>query len=124
MSRTVDEWIGKTDDTPVPDRVRVRVFQRFNGICQECGVKIIAKRWICDHRKALINGGANVESNLGPIHEACDPKKTGADVAEKSKVYEMAKRHLGIRKPKGQPMPGTKASGIKMLIGGGWEYRR
>jgi 5-methylcytosine-specific restriction protein A len=124
MSRSVPEWIGTTDDTPVPDRVRVRVFQRFKGICQECGVKIIAKRWVCDHRKALINGGENREKNLGPIHEACDPKKTSADVAEKSKVYEMTKRHLGIRKPKGRPMPGTKASGIKMKFGGGWEYRQ
>jgi hypothetical protein len=29
MARTLYEWIGKTDDTPVPPRVRLRVLQHF-----------------------------------------------------------------------------------------------
>lgn len=97
MTRTVPEWIGKSDDEPPPPRVRARVFLHHNGICQECGVKIIGKRWICDHRKAIVNGGANRESNLGPIHEACDKTKTAADVAEKSITYRKRKAHLGIK---------------------------
>lgn len=95
--RSVPEWVGKTDDEPVPRRVRARVFLRFDGICQECGVKIRAKRWICDHRTALINGGSNRECNLGPIHEACDKTKTASDVAIKSKVARVRLRHLGIK---------------------------
>jgi 5-methylcytosine-specific restriction endonuclease McrA len=100
MTRVVPEWIGKNDDERPLRRVRLRVFLKFDGVCQECGVKITAKRWICDHRKALINGGENRESNLGPIHEACDKTKTAADVAEKSKVYAVQSRHVGIRKPR------------------------
>lgn len=101
MSRTVPEWIGKTDDTPIPPRVRLRVFMRFGGICQECARPINAgKRWICDHRNAIINGGQNRESNLGPIHEVCDKKKTAADVAEKSKVYRKQAAHLGLKRPR------------------------
>lgn len=121
--RSVKEWIGKSDDEPVPPRVRVRVFEHHFGICCECGVRIVGKRWICDHRIALINGGENRESNLGPIHEVCDKKKTAADVAEKSKVARVRMKYLGIKKRKGRPMPGSRESGIKMKIGGGWVRR-
>ncbi len=124
MSRSVPEWIGKTDDTPVPPKVRLRVFERFGGVCCECTLKISGKRWICDHRKALINGGENRERNLGPIHEACDKEvKTPADVAEKRINTRVRMAHLGIKKTKGRPMPGTRASGWKQKIGGQWERR-
>jgi 5-methylcytosine-specific restriction endonuclease McrA len=125
MSRTTEEWIGKDDDEPVPPRVRLRVFERFKGICCECTVKIRGRRWICDHRKALANGGENRERNLGPIHEDCDKKiKTPADVAEKRINNRVRSKHLGIKtKRKGRPFPGSRDSGIKMKIGGGWERR-
>ena len=123
MARTVEEWVGKTDDEPVPPRVRLRVFEKFDGVCCECGLKIRAKRWVCDHRKAIINGGENKESNLGPIHTSCDKKvKTPRDVAEKSKNARVRMRHLGIEK-KGRPMPGSRASPWKHKIGGGWVRR-
>ena len=41
MIRTTPEWIGKTDDTPVPPHVRLRIFERFGGICCECTIKIV-----------------------------------------------------------------------------------
>jgi 5-methylcytosine-specific restriction enzyme A len=101
MSRTTAEWIGKSDDAMPPPRVRLRIFRRFNGKCQECGLPISGKRWICDHRIALINGGENREKNLGPIHETCNKTKTAADVAEKSKVYKKAVKNIGISLRKG-----------------------
>ena len=39
-SRTVEEWIGKTPDTKIPQRVRLRVFERFGGVCQLTNRKI------------------------------------------------------------------------------------
>ena len=123
MSRSLPPWIGKTDDDPVPPRVRLRVFLNAGGICCECGVKIRAKRWVCDHRKAIVNGGENRERNLGPIHETCDKTKTAADVAVKKIDNRVRSKHLGIKKRKGRPMPGSRDSGIKMKIGGGWERR-
>lgn len=113
MSRSLKEWVGKTDDTAVPPHVRLRVFLRFEGKCQECGIKIKGKRWICDHRIALINGGENRENNLGPIHELCDKTKTAADVAVKSRTYRKAAKDIGISLRKGQKIqsaPFRKAS--------------
>jgi 5-methylcytosine-specific restriction protein A len=125
MSRSVPEWIGRSDDAPVPPHVRLRVFRNLAGVCGICTTKIRVKAWVCDHRKALVNGGQNRESNLWPIHVDCDRKvKTPADVAERVVNDRVASRHLGIKKRKGRPMPGTRDSGIKMKVGGGWERRR
>jgi 5-methylcytosine-specific restriction protein A len=123
MARTLTEWIGKTDDEAVPLRVRVRVFDRYQGVCTECGFRILGGRWVCDHRIALINGGKNRESNLQPIHGRCDVVKTGADVAQKSKNYRVRLRHLGLQPRGKRPLPGGRDSPIKMKVGGGWEYR-
>ena len=101
MSRTIPEWIGKTDDEPVPPRVRLRVLLTFNRVCNKC-YRVIrpGDEWTCDHKIALINSGQNRESNLQPLCEWCNPKKNASDVAEKSKTYRMGRRHAGIRKPR------------------------
>jgi 5-methylcytosine-specific restriction endonuclease McrA len=124
--RSVPEWIGKTDDTPPPPRVMLRVFLRGNGRCAICTRKIASgDRWVCDHTKALINGGKNREGNLQPICDWCDRKvKTPADVAEKSRTYAKQLSQVGIKKkPKGRPLIGTKASGWKHKVDGSWERR-
>lgn len=119
MSRTVKEWIGKTDDTPVPPRVRLRVFEKFHKHCASCGLSLQGKRWTCDHVKALINGGENRESNLQPLGDLCCNKdKNKSDVAEKSAVYGKKLFNAGIRKNKGRPMPGTRASGLRKRMDG------
>lgn len=102
MSRSVPEWVGKSDDVDVPPHVRLRVFDRDKGICRICSNKIVAgERWVCDHIIALINGGANREENLQTIHTRCDKTKTARDVAEKSRTYRKRSKHLGLKpKPK------------------------
>jgi 5-methylcytosine-specific restriction endonuclease McrA len=103
MSRAVKEWVGKTDDTPAPPRVRLRVFQRENGICHLSGRKIEAgEPWQLDHKIALINGGENRESNLFPALADKHKEKTKADVAEKAKVAATAKKHIGATRPAGK----------------------
>lgn len=123
MPRSVPEWVGESDDTPIPPRVRVRVFLRFDGICRECYTKILSKDWICDHRTALINGGENRESNLGPIHARCNKVKTRSDVDLKSKTYQKRTKWLGIKVKKYRPLAGTKASGWKHKLDGTWVKR-
>ena len=101
MARIVDEWVGKTDDTPAPPRVRLRVFEQHGGRCHLSGRKIMpGDQWDLDHVKALINGGENRESNLAPALRDKHREKTAADVAEKAKTDRMAAKHLGIWKPK------------------------
>ncbi|MCU1464069.1 MAG: hypothetical protein JWO37_4144, partial [Acidimicrobiales bacterium] len=66
MSRAIDkEWIGANDDTAIPPRVKIRIFDKFEGRCGDCTLKIYGKlRPAYDHIVALINGGKNAESNL------------------------------------------------------------
>lgn len=103
MTRTVPEWIGKTDDTPVPDRVKARVFIKYHGRCHRSGQLIrVGDKWDVDHKKAIINGGENRESNLAPILSGkVHKEKTAEDVAIKSKTARMRAKHLGLHKSKG-----------------------
>lgn len=101
MSRTVTEWIGKTDDTKAPSRVRQRIFDRDQGKCHVCGlqIKVPFETWEADHVKALINGGENRELNLAPAHSHCHIGKTALDVKEKSKVNKVRGKHTGAKRP-------------------------
>ena len=98
-ARSVPEWIGTTPDAKIPPRVRLRVFERYDGICHLSGRKIAAgELWDCDHVKALVNGGEHRESNLAPAIRDKHCEKTAEDVAEKSTVRRKALAHRGIRK--------------------------
>ena len=94
--RSTPEWIGATPDTPVPLRVKLRVFEAHDGRCHRSGRKIMpGDTWQCDHVKALTNDGENRESNLAPILTDEHKAKTAEDVAEKSKVARIRAKHLG-----------------------------
>lgn len=99
------EWIAKSDDAKIPPRVRLRVFQKHNGICHLSGRKIGAgEPWDCDHIIALVNGGQHREANLAPALRDKHREKTKADVAEKSAVYHKAAKNAGISFRKGPKM--------------------
>lgn len=101
MARTVEEWIGKTDDAKVPPRVRQRVFDRHNGICHLTGRKIQpGERWELEHVHALILGGQHRESNMAPALAAAHKVKTATEMKVKSKIARVRKKHIGIAKPK------------------------
>ncbi len=109
MPRKTDEWVGKTDDTPAPPRVRARVFAREGGRCYLSGRLISpADAWDLDHKIAVINGGENRESNLFPALRDRHKEKTKDDIAEKAKVSRTRQKHLGIKKPKRQWTPDPK----------------
>lgn len=99
MSRSTVEWIGRSDDTPVPPRIRAKVFKDKGGKCHRCGRIIDAaggERWTCEHLIALINGGENRERNLDVTCGWCLPAKNAEDVAEKSRVYRKAAKNIGV----------------------------
>lgn len=97
--RSVPEWIGKTPDSRVPDRVKVRIFLRDNGRCHISGRKIESgEPWDLDHKTALCNGGEHRESNLAPALRDKHRAKTAEDVRERAAVYRKRKADLGIRR--------------------------
>jgi 5-methylcytosine-specific restriction protein A len=99
--RSVPEWVGSSPDAPIPPRVRLRVFERYAGVCQLTGRKIRAgDKWDLDHRIALANGGTHSEDNLQPVSREAHREKTRQDVALKSKAARVRAKHLGIAKPK------------------------
>jgi 5-methylcytosine-specific restriction enzyme A len=102
MSRSLKEWIGKDDDSRPPMHVRLRIFDRYAGVCHWSDIKIRpGDDWDVDHVIALINGGENRESNMAPILRGKPHKeKTARDVAEKSMVYRKRAAHLGLRRSK------------------------
>lgn len=108
MARSVNAWVGKTDDTPVPPRVRLRVWDREEEKCHRCRRQIPAvDAWIIEHRLAIILGGANAEPNLCLTCSWCKPVKDAEDAAAKSKTADVRKKHLGIR-----PEPTLRSAGF------------
>lgn len=117
MSRSVPEWVGKTDDSVPPPSVRLRIFRDHGGKCHRSGRKIRAgEPWQLDHIKALCNGGLNVESNLAPILADKHKEKTAEDVRERVKTDRMAMAAFGIKKSKHRwpKRPFPKRRGARM----------
>jgi 5-methylcytosine-specific restriction endonuclease McrA len=100
MTRALPEWIAEHPDQKVPPRVIVRVFEKAGKRCENCTRALRHRKdWELDHIKALKNGGQHREGNLQALCVGCHSEKSREDVAEKSKVYEAKKKHLGIRNP-------------------------
>jgi 5-methylcytosine-specific restriction endonuclease McrA len=122
--RAVPEWRGKSDDTAIPARVKLRVFEKYKGTCYLSGRKILAgDKWEVEHIIALANGGEHREDNLAPALIEPHKEKTKADRKITSKIARVRKKHLGLIKPKGRSMPGSKISGWKRTFDGKWVKR-
>ena len=103
MTRSVPEWIGKTDDTPIPPSVKLRVFSRYDGICHISNRKIRpGDDWDCDHVIRIKDGGENRESNLKPALRKQHQIKTADENKQQAREDRLRKKHLGIEsnKPK------------------------
>ena len=64
-------WAGRE---PVPDDVKVRVWQRDGGKCVRCGSQ---ERLEFDHIIPLSSGGGNTERNIQLLCEKCNREKGG-----------------------------------------------
>ena len=99
--RTVEEWHGKTDDSAIPERVKLRIIERQNNKCAITGQTFRAGDKIhFDHRTPLWLGGKNAESNLQAILEAPHIAKTKTEATVRAKINRIKSKALGIRKPK------------------------
>jgi len=101
--RTVDEWIGKTDDSAVPERVKLRIIERQNNKCAITGQTFRAGDKIeFDHKIPLWLGGKNSETNLQAVISEAHKNKTKTEATVRAKINRIRQKDLGIfPKPKG-----------------------
>ncbi len=101
MARSVSEWVGRTDDSMPPDRVKDRIRARQSNRCALTGVELgPGVKVEYDHIVPLWLGGANAESNLQAVESAAHKRKTAAEAKVRGKCNRTRKKHLGITKPK------------------------
>jgi 5-methylcytosine-specific restriction enzyme A len=105
MPRSVPEWVGRTDDARVPDRVKLRILQRQRDeqgrpICPDCGMPIVPGSGVeFDHEIPLIDGGRHAELNLRAVHRRCHKAKTAREALLRAENRAMVKSHYGLKEP-------------------------
>ena len=104
--RRNEEWKAKHADEAIPQRVKARIFLRDGGRCVACTRRVGpgGEPYAFDHATALINGGAHAEHNLQLLCRECHASKTRADVAVKSKTYDMRRKHIGVKPDRPGPL--------------------
>lgn len=108
---------------PLTRAARRRIWDAAKGICHLCGLPIGFKPWEADHVKPLWLNGEDSEANMAPACKPCHLHKSVGDRPIKAKSDRIRNRHLGIKKPKGRPLAGTRASGIRIRMGAGGQRR-
>lgn len=98
--RAVDEWVAAHPDQAIPQRVKLRIWERCGGRCHLTGRKILpGDAYDFEHRIALCNGGSHREFNIVLALRDKHREKTAEDVAIKSKIARIRARHLGLTTP-------------------------
>jgi len=126
MPRSVAEWVGKTADSPVPERVLERLWKECGGFCRRCGLDLSDQDWDADHTVALINwvplfpgDHGNRESNLRVLGvKCCHRPKTREDMRIKHRTSRKVRHAAGIKNPLRQIVPGSKGSPFKKCVDG------
>jgi 5-methylcytosine-specific restriction endonuclease McrA len=97
-TKNLKEWVGRNDDTAIPDYIRERITSRASDCCQACGLRVRYGGQI-DHVIALANWNptpeaphGNRQSNLQLLCGPCHTAKTRKDVAEKAETFRKRKR--------------------------------
>lgn len=99
--RTVDEWIGKTDDSMPPLRVKDRIRERQGNRCAISGVELRPGIKVeYDHIVPLWLGGRNAESNLQAVTSDAHKGKTASEAKVRARCNAVRKKHLGIKPEK------------------------
>jgi 5-methylcytosine-specific restriction endonuclease McrA len=104
-------------------KIKLAAFQRCNGACEMpgCTAKLRPGKFTYDHCIPDQMGGAATLDNCQVICRECDRDKTAKDMGVIAKAKRRERKFLGIRNPKGRPIPGSKASGIRKRLNGNVE---
>lgn len=100
--RSVEEWIGRTDDSAPSDACKDRILRKQGDKCALTGHAFRPGDKIeFDHITPLWLGGHNRESNLQAVLGTAHRQKTNAEATVRAKVNANRLKHFGIKsKPK------------------------
>jgi hypothetical protein len=100
-----------------------------DGRCGRCNQRLVVKGaneveiWD-EHLQPLSMGGLNDLANRQLWCKKCSATKTAGEAPVRAKSNRVRARHIGVpKKRKSRPIPGSRDSGWKAKIGGGWERR-
>lgn len=97
--RSVDEWIGKTDDSMPSAACKRRILDRQGWKCAITGVEFRdGVKAEYDHVTALWLGGENRESNLQAITSEAHKAKTKTEATVRAKVNRLQIKRIGGKK--------------------------
>lgn len=102
-------------------RTKVDAFTRADGRCECCGARLSVGKFEYDHIVSCSLGGDNSLDNCRVICRPCHKIKTRDDIRKTRKADRVKAAHIGAKKRKGKPMPGTKASRIRKRMDGSVE---
>lgn len=94
--RAVAEWIADHPDQAIPDRIKARIFDRYEGKCALTGRKLLIGEYDFDHIKRLRDGGEHRESNLHPVWRPKHREKTAEENRAGAKAERVRRKHLGL----------------------------
>lgn len=111
MARTVDEWIGKTDDSPPSEACKRRIVAKQDGRCALTSREFTPKdQPQFDHKVPLWLGGENRESNLQAIIDDAHKAKTKAEAKVRAQVNARQSSHLGLKAGSKRKIPSAPKS--------------
>jgi hypothetical protein len=101
-----------------PARKR-RIHAQHSGLCTYCGqdVEVSGPTVVYDHEIPLELGGADDDSNIGPIHASpCNKVKTALDIKAIAKCRRLVKRET-----EGAPVSRLQGRGFQTLLSRGFD---
>jgi hypothetical protein len=122
--RSRPEWVGDNPDQALPAWVFRRLLRKQGGRCGSCTRLLKPGSVTREHVRPIWAGGENRENNIQLwCTVPCSSAKTVEEAPRRAKADRALSQHLGLKRRKGRPMPGTKASGWKRKLDGSWERR-
>lgn len=105
-------------------KTKLLAWTRCHGRCEGCGIKLGIGKHEFHHDKECTFGGDADLCNCVVLCLGCHRSITSSQAKVVAKSNMQRDKHLGIRhKPKGRPMAGTRASGLRKRMDGSVEHR-
>lgn len=105
-------------------KVRYLAFERANGCCEQCGIKLSAGKVDYDHILPDALGGEPTLENCAVLCRTCHGAKTAqSDVPRIAKTKRQKAFHIGANLSK-NPLPGGRNSRLKKPFNGPAEPRQ